>query len=207
VERRKHVTGWLTRIALSVSGGPLGRLRRSGISQRLKRSVFEVPADAIAGVVDALERGGVRSVVAGGWGVDALLGEQTRKHLDLDLVFDAVEEPKAVAALERAGFELVRREDLDPPADAPLRLEARVVMANASGLLVDLHPAVLAPGARPDELYAVGIIDGKEVRCLSVRGQLALHRDYDPRDFDRQDVARLEERFGGADGGPRAAAR
>jgi hypothetical protein len=80
-------------------------------------------------------------------------------------------------------------------------------MANASGLLVDLHPAVLAPGARPDELYAVGIIDGKEVRCLSVRGQLALHRDYDPRDFDREDVARLEERFGGADGGPRAAAR
>jgi lincosamide nucleotidyltransferase A/C/D/E len=35
--------------------------------------------------LDALEATGIRVVVNGGWGVDALLGEQTREHDDLDV--------------------------------------------------------------------------------------------------------------------------
>jgi len=36
-------------------------------------------------IVDLLEGVGVESWVDGGWSVDALLGEQTRPHEDLDL--------------------------------------------------------------------------------------------------------------------------
>jgi lincosamide nucleotidyltransferase A/C/D/E len=136
--------------------------------------------------------------VIGGWGVDALLGEQTRKHLDLDLSFDASDdgERKAVSALVDHGFGVVRREDLRPYDDAPLRLEARVVLSNAEGLLVDLHPATRDAASLERDLYAVGRIGGEEVRCLSVPAQLALHRGYELRDFDRDDLALLEERFG-----------
>ena len=41
-------------------------------------------ADALE-IVDLLERVGVEPWVDSGWGVDALLGEQTRPHEDLDL--------------------------------------------------------------------------------------------------------------------------
>ena len=43
-------------------------------------------ADDVALVVTALAEAGVAAWLDGGWGVDALLGEQTREHDDLDLV-------------------------------------------------------------------------------------------------------------------------
>jgi lincosamide nucleotidyltransferase A/C/D/E len=48
----------------------------------------------------------VKAYVGGGWGVDALLGEQTRPHRDLDISFDANDELRLVDALDRAGFSL-----------------------------------------------------------------------------------------------------
>lgn len=40
-------------------------------------------------VLELLEHSHVRVSVDGGWGVDALLGYQTRNHADLDLVLAA----------------------------------------------------------------------------------------------------------------------
>ena len=204
----KPLTGWVTRLAVLANDGPLRLLRGSRISQRVKRRMFEMPAAAIHPVVQALEQEGVRPVVIGGWGVDALLGEQTRKHLDLDLAFDATDEAerKAVAALERNGFTLVRREELHEPDSTPLRLDARIVMTDEEGLLVDLHPAVPGNAASVDDLSVVGRIEGNAVRCLAVPAQLALHAGYELRDFDHEDVARLEQRFGATTNGKRAIA-
>lgn len=42
-----------------------------------------------------VKRLGIELWIDGGWGVDALLGEQTRPHKDLDIAI----EPKQVAAL------------------------------------------------------------------------------------------------------------
>jgi len=39
--------------------------------------------------------------VAGGWGVDALVGRQTRLHRDLDLALDAHNQTVALHTLER----------------------------------------------------------------------------------------------------------
>jgi len=48
-------------------------------------------------VLAALDAVGLRAFVAGGWGVDALIGRQTRVHRDLDLALDLTH-----ATLERA---------------------------------------------------------------------------------------------------------
>jgi hypothetical protein len=42
--------------------------------------------------------GGASPVVAGEWGVDALIGRQTREHADLDVAIDGTREAAAVAA-------------------------------------------------------------------------------------------------------------
>ena len=52
-----------------------------GVGQR-KRRVRMMNADAVVEVLAALENASVQVWLDGGWGVDALLGEQTRGHTD-----------------------------------------------------------------------------------------------------------------------------
>lgn len=63
--------------------------------------------------------------------MDALLGEQTRSHADLDLAFDAAHEQALLQALGTDGFLL----SLD---ERP----ARLVLVGPHGEQLDLHPVV-----------------------------------------------------------------
>ena len=69
--------------------------------------------------------------VAGGWGVDALVGRQTRLHRDLDLALDARNETVALRVLARRGY----RVETDWRS---IRCE---LIAEGRGL-VDVHPVV-----------------------------------------------------------------
>jgi lincosamide nucleotidyltransferase A/C/D/E len=55
-------------------------------------------------VLDGLEEAGVRYWLAGGWGVAALVGRQTRAHRDLDLAVDAQQVDEWLHALEALGY-------------------------------------------------------------------------------------------------------
>lgn len=82
-------------------------------------------------ILDALTSAGVRAWVDGGWGVDALLGEQTREHEDLDLVIALDDAENASRALSLHSFSLT--EDERP---------TRFVLANADGRHIDFHTVV-----------------------------------------------------------------
>src|SRR5438132_11983439 len=55
-------------------------------------------------VVEALEDAGVAVWIDGGWGVDALLEEQTREHDDLDVVVGADDVPRLIVILANLGY-------------------------------------------------------------------------------------------------------
>jgi lincosamide nucleotidyltransferase A/C/D/E len=61
-------------------------------------------ADDVLSVLAILRSAGTDIWVGGGWGIDALLGRQTRQHRDLDLMHRESQEPAVVAALAEAGF-------------------------------------------------------------------------------------------------------
>lgn len=61
-------------------------------------------AHDVLAVVVGLRRAGIRCWLDGGWGIDALLGEQTRNHDDLDLVIALADAPVVQAALSHLGF-------------------------------------------------------------------------------------------------------
>ncbi len=66
-------------------------------------------ADLLA-ILDRIEGAGIGAWLDGGWGVDALLGEQTRPHNDVDLVMQVIDVPAMREALAGDGFELDRGE-------------------------------------------------------------------------------------------------
>ena len=130
--------------------------------------------------------------VAGGWGVDALVGEQTREHRDLDLAIDG--ETDALAALAGLGYAI--ETDWRP---------ARVELAASGERWVDLHPVTFTADGHgrqadldgghfdyPPECFVTGRIGGRAVPCLSVEQQRRFHTGYEPRDVDRHDLALLD---------------
>jgi lincosamide nucleotidyltransferase A/C/D/E len=152
-------------------------------------------------VLNALAMLAARSAsvwVGGGWGIDALLGQQTREHADLDLACRAEDEATILYALQEHGYRVVL--DCRP---------TRVAMADDDGREVDLHPVrfdACGHGVQaglhreqfdyPPEAFATGWIDGRSVPCLSVAQQLRFHTGYELRDRDRQDIAKLRAAFG-----------
>ncbi len=99
-------------------------------------------------VLELLEGAGIEAWVDGGWGVDALLGEQTREHGDLDLTVPVGSVPAGRALLEAAGFATLR--DWLPVA---------LALRDPSGRVVDLAPA----GAQPRRWRRPGPAQGPAV--------------------------------------------
>ena len=64
----------------------------------------ELTAAQAIQIAEGLAAAGVRCWVMGGWGIDALLGEHTRAHHDLDLLVAMSDLPSLEAWLRREGF-------------------------------------------------------------------------------------------------------
>ncbi|MGW0934817.1 nucleotidyltransferase domain-containing protein [Streptomyces sp. NPDC002666] len=156
-------------------------------------------ASDVLSVLSVAREAGADVVIAGGWGVDALLGEETRSHKDLDLLHRSEQEPALVAALMAAGY--AQTLDWRP---------ARFVLSHPSGLEIDLHPLQFAPDGSavqssldpekpfhyPAECFVTGTIGGTRVHCISVGQQVEFHRGYEPGEADLHDMERLRREFG-----------
>ena len=125
------------------------------------------------------------SLAHGGWGVDALLAEQTRQHDDMDIVVEFTPSLRTGGLWGRLGFHLA--EDYLP---------TRAVLRSSDGRQIHLHPVVLAEdgtgwqrGASPDgsdlaypaEGFGNGRIRDRAVPCLTAGLQLEHHRGYERR--------------------------
>lgn len=138
--------------------------------------------------------------IDGGWGVDALLGAQTRTHSDLDFLIESSDSPRLVAALRERGFDDVHTDDHTP---------WNFVMGTLDGKNFDFH--LLEPATdgnynygAPDHLFPVtaesmsgsGTIGGRAVRCPTPEFQIDSHTGYVIKETDIHDVTRLSEKFG-----------
>lgn len=157
-------------------------------------------AEEVLAVVDALEAAALPVWLDGGWGVDALLGAQTRAHEDVDIVVVLERFDEVLHALEPLGFRLVGDD-----------LPTRAVLRDSGSRQVDVHPVAFdengigwqrhaAPDgsdcAYPPEGFGHGRVLGQAVSCLTATLQVEHHRGYDPRERDRLDMAALAAAFG-----------
>jgi lincosamide nucleotidyltransferase A/C/D/E len=150
-------------------------------------------------IMEALAESRIPAWLDGGWGVDALVGRQTRPHEDLDLVVALEAVDAVLKALQPFGYAM----GLD---ERPTRL----VLEAWSERRIDLHTVVfdsegggvqhLQDGRSyrypPQGFAGVGVVDGRRLPCLTPEVQIECHMGYEPTDTDKRDVGLLAERFG-----------
>jgi lincosamide nucleotidyltransferase A/C/D/E len=149
---------------------------------------------------ERLDAHGVDACVGGGWGVDALLGEQTREHSDLDVWAPAAHLERLFVAFAEVGVDRI----FPWPGDRPWNF----VLHDGVRLRVDLHlyepladgslhyGSVVDGGPFPAEALAGrGSVAGVAVRCESAEWAVRWHTGYPARVVDRHDVPLLCQRF------------
>ena len=203
--REKQRSRWPRQLAIRVGRvvypviykSPLGWLLRLPPVERIKYHFIYTPAWRVLAVLDGLAAAGVEGWLAGGWGVDALLGRQTRQHNDIDVVIDDAEPPfkQINEALAREGFWFVGKFHT-PGIPIPwCHIWRHHAGAKVEVLPVALHkPPFAADGADAGGIrqpFTEGSIDGQLVHCLSAELQLLLHKGYPQREIDNHDVALL----------------
>jgi lincosamide nucleotidyltransferase A/C/D/E len=143
---------------------------------------------------------GVEVWIDGGWGVDALLGEQTRFHKDLDIAIQERHVPLLLEVLLARRYAEVKVEDARP---------WNFVLGDENGREIDVHVIVLDENgngqygpAENGEMYPAasltgsGLIEGQTVRCISAEWAVKFHSGYVPKEKDFRDVSALCEKFG-----------
>jgi len=153
----------------------------------------------VVGILGWLGGAGADVWLDGGWGVDALVGEQTREHKDLDLIVRDAHESRMREVLAAHGFTQVRG------------VPQNFVLADERGREVDVHPVrfddqgdghLLSEGGEPfghsaEAFAATGSISGYRVACLSAEAQMSNHSwGYTPGDTDVHDMRLLHDRLG-----------
>jgi lincosamide nucleotidyltransferase A/C/D/E len=151
-------------------------------------------------VLERLEQADIEAWVDGGWGVDALIGEQTREHLDMDLILRVDDVPAMREVLAADGFELV--------SGVP---DSNFVLRDAAGREIDVHPVRFDAGRNgryrmadgDDWVFPASGFEGsgrvgrRIVRCLTPGVQMLCHATgYVPDANDHHDMRLLNARFG-----------
>jgi lincosamide nucleotidyltransferase A/C/D/E len=163
-------------------------------------SIAMMTEDDVTMMLERLDGAGIDVWLDGGWAVDALLGEQTRSHGDLDLIVRVGDVPALRVALTGDGFELDRGET-----------HSNFVLRDRAGREIDVHPVTFDVHGKghyrmenggewvfpADGFSGKGRIGVREVHCLTADVQMLCHsHGYTPGETDIHDMRLLNERLG-----------
>lgn len=166
-------------------------------------------ATRVIAIYSLLDEHGIEAWLQGGWGIDALLGRQTRDHKDLDLLVTVDKVVPLTALLDRYGFRLKSYWPENRWVwEGDARLATAFVLSDRAGNELDLHAmrfkedGVGAPAwqsdrvFQPEDLAGVGRVRGRAVRCYSPEMQVRTHRGYELPEEQAQDLRLLHEELG-----------
>ncbi len=155
----------------------------------------QMPLEIALDLMQRFDAHHLEVIVDGGWAVDALLGEQTRPHSDLDLAMPHRHVPELRRLLGIGGYSNVSRDDTR---------ECNFVLGDSLGQLVDVHTYTFDERGRlvfglpypPGSLTGHGAISSYPVRCITPEWLVKFHTGYLLDENDYHDVRLLCQRFG-----------
>lgn len=153
-----------------------------------------MPATDAASLLTLFAERGIQVWLDGGWAVDAVLGQQTRPHEDLDIALCHNDVPALRQLLEEMGFRDVPRDDT---------WECNFVLGDDRGRQVDVHSFRFDERGRCifgvpypiESLTGRGVIAGCELDCIAPEWLLKFRSGYKLRPKDFLDIDALCKRF------------
>jgi len=155
----------------------------------------EMTIDDVVEIIHLFDQHQIEFTIDGGWGVDALLGEQTRGHSDLDIAIQHKNVPQIRALLEARGYTDITRDDTR---------DSNFVLGDDRGRLIDIHSytfdgegnIIFGIPYPIDSLTGRGSVNGHPVKCISPDWMVKFHTGYPLDENDYHDVKALCQRFG-----------
>ena len=144
--------------------------------------------------IKLLNQNNIEVYIDGGWAVDAVLGEQTREHEDLDIALPHKYVLLLRRILEEKGFKDVPRDDTR---------DCNFVLGDEHGHLIDIHSYTFDENGvnifgveyQPHQLIGIGFINGYKVNCVPPDVLVEFHTGYEVDENDYHDVKALCNRF------------
>jgi lincosamide nucleotidyltransferase A/C/D/E len=154
----------------------------------------KITANDVLEIIQLFELHRIDLHIDGGWGVDALLGRQTRTHADLDIAVEHKDVAQIRAMLEARGYRDMARKDTS---------DYNFVLGDNQGHHIDIHSYTFDRSgnnvygiAYPVEsLIGTGSINGHPVKCISPEWMVKFHCGYEFDDDDYRDVKALCQHF------------
>ena len=171
-----------------------------------------VSGEEVININKLLATNGIQVWLTGGWGIDALLGDQTRSHKDLDVFIQRDDISRMCEILGKEGYSLKElwSENLWVLDAKGIKIATAFVLQDPLGRELDVHAMHMdeygngipewekAEGfilTEPD-LSGVGVIAGFSVQCITAEKQTLCHTGYELPDYQLRDLKLLHEKFG-----------
>jgi lincosamide nucleotidyltransferase A/C/D/E len=171
-----------------------------------------VNTEDVISIYKHLSTNGIQVWLTGGWGIDALLGEQTRPHKDLDVVMLLDDVLRMCELLGRDGYSMKElwSENRWVKDAHETEIATAFVLHDSSGREFDVHAMRLDDGGNGipaweeaegfifnrQDLAGEGVIAGFAVQCITPKKQMLCHTGYELPDKQLLDLELLHEKFG-----------
>lgn len=160
----------------------------------------EMTGDDVVEFLERLEDKDIEFWIDGGWGVDALLGEQTRPHGDLDILVRKKDLSAIHQLLAEQSYRIIPRDDNNDIHFHAGDNQGHVVDFTAfefdeagNGIYGPKENGEMNPA---ESFTGEGVISGYVVKCVSPEYQIQFHVGYELDEDDYRDVKALSEKFG-----------
>jgi lincosamide nucleotidyltransferase A/C/D/E len=154
----------------------------------------DMPIEVVLEIYTLLTSNDIDTIIDGGWGIDAMLGRQTRPHGDLDIAVRHKDVEKLRALLSDQGYQEKPNNDTS---------DYNFVLADSEGHELDVHSYTF--DAEGNNIYGIaypleslkgsGNINGISVKCIAPEWVIKFHENYEPDEEDRQDIKALCHKF------------
>ena len=171
-----------------------------------------VSADDVINIYKRLSNNDIQLWLNGGWGIDALLGEQTRNHKDLDVLvrFDDVIRMRELLSRDGYGLKEIWSENRWVKDVVGVEVATAFVLQDSSQHEIDVHAFCFDDSGngipawddtegfvfRKQDMAGEGRVAGIVIPCISFEMQLRCHAGYALPEKQVKDLELLHKKFG-----------
>ncbi|HEY1645466.1 MAG TPA: hypothetical protein VGF75_03705 [Candidatus Saccharimonadales bacterium] len=151
-------------------------------------------SDDVLNLYNELEKLGITIWIDGGWCVDALIGHQTRQHDDLDIAIKRNDNEKLKSFFESSSYNDENRPDSTDWNYVKRKGNEKIDVHVCD--FDDVGNNIYGVKYPIDSLNGMGVINNKNVRCISPEWMFKFKTSYTPKGKDSKDIEALSLKFG-----------